>query len=102
MFGKNCAIVSLASSGGKIGSIIGYEEVKKMGLHIVGSECRYRVGSEIPTGNTLRQIVCRFALACSSKQELMDEIELINESVHVLNENGEDMCVRFNPNILLQ
>lgn len=102
MFGKSCAIVSLASSGGKIGSIIGYEEVMKMGLHIVGSECRYRVGSEVPSGNTLRQIVCRFALACNSIQELADEIEIINKCVHVFNEEGKDMCVRFNPNILLQ
>jgi hypothetical protein len=51
-----------------------------------------------PSGDTLRQIVMRFVLVCESNDQLVRDIEAINCSIHILDEEGKDLCYCFNPN----
>lgn len=94
--GKVCCVTSFVSKGGKIGRIINYEKTAKALRSIVDSECRYQEGDETPNGNTLRQIVIRFVLICDSKDQMINDIDYINNSVKVLDVNGNDMCLTFN------
>ena len=94
--GKACCVTSFVSKGGTVGKIIGYEEALKSVPSIVSSECRYHEGDVTPDGNTLRQIMLRFSLVCDSKKQMINDIETINHTVTVLNDKGEDMCLKFN------
>lgn len=94
--GKVCCVTSFVSKGGRIGEIINYEETARALTSIVDSECRYHEGDETPNGNTLRQIVIRFVLICDSQAQLVSDIDYINNSVKVLDVNGNDMCLTFN------
>lgn len=94
--GKVCCVTSFVSKGGKVGKIIGYDEVQKIVPSVVSKECRYQEGDETPDGNTLRQIMLRFVLVCDSEEQLVKDVETINNTVQVINDNGEDMCYRFN------
>ena len=94
--GKVCCVTSFVSKGGKVGKIIGYDDVQKTVPSVVSKECRYQEGDETPDGNTLRQILLRFVLVCDTKEQLIDDVETINHVVTVLNDKGEDMCYRFN------
>lgn len=93
--GKHCCVTSFASKGGKIGKIIGYNEIASKVPSIVASEMRYNEGDITPQGNTLSQIVLRFVLVCDTQENLVRDIETINSSIKVLGENGEDICYRF-------
>ena len=94
--GKKCCVTSFVSKGGKVGKIIGYDEIQQKVSSIVSSECRYHEGDETPNGNTLRQIVLRFVLVCDSIEQLISDVEAINDVVKVMDDKGEDMCYRFN------
>lgn len=94
--GKFCCVTSFVSKGGKVGKIIGYEDVEKAVPSVVSKECRYQEGDETPNGNTLRQILLRFVLVCDTKEQLINDVETINQIVTVLNDKGEDMCLKFN------
>ena len=96
MKGKMCCVTSFVSIGGIIGKIIGYEDALKTVPSIISSECRYHEGDTTPDGDTLRQIVLRFTLVCDSKEQMINDIECINQKVAVLNDKGEDMCLKFN------
>ena len=96
MRGKVCCVTSFVSKGGTIGKIIGYEDTLKSVPSIISSECRYHEGDTTPDGDTLRQIVLRFTLVCDSKEQMINDIECINQKVTVLNDKGEDMCLKFN------
>lgn len=94
--GKHCCVTSFVSKGGKVGRIVGYEDAIKSVKSIIDSECRYQVGDVTPNGNTLRQIMMRFVLVCDNVDQMVDDVESINNSIVVLNDKGEDMCLRFN------
>lgn len=94
--GKICCVTSFVSKGGRVGKIINYEKTAHALKSIVDSECRYHEGDETPSGNTLRQIVIRFVLICDSKAQLLRDVEYINNSVKVLDTDGNDMCLTFN------
>ena len=96
MRGKMCCVTSYVSKGGTIGKIIGYEDALNTVSSIISSECRYHEGDATPDGDTLRQIVLRFTLVCDSKEQMIKDIECINKKVIVLNDKGEDMCLKFN------
>ena len=98
--GKSCAVVSFVSKGGVVGRIFGYDEIRGKVPTIVCSECRYNEGDTIPSGNTLHQIVLRFVLVCDSKEKLKEDIGFINNNVQVLDLDGNDMCLKFNPSVL--
>ena len=93
--GKSCAVISFVSKGGRIAKITGVEEISETIPHIISSERRYKEGDITPSGNTLYQIVLRFVLVCDTKKQLYDDINQINNSVHVLGDDGSDICLRF-------
>lgn len=97
---KICAVISLVSKGGVIGNITGFDEIEKKVSSIIDKECRYSVGAVVPIGNTLKQIVIRFVLICNSVSELISDIEKINSNVNIYSTNGEDMCLKFNTQLL--
>lgn len=93
--GKFCCVTSFVSKGGRIGKIINYEKTAHALSSIVDSECRYHEGDETPNGNTLRQIVIRYVLICDTVEQLIADVEFINNSVKVLDVDGNDMCLTF-------
>ena len=99
--GKSCCVTSFVSKGGTVGKIVGYEGIQNKVPSIIDSECRYHEGDVTPDGNTLRQIVLRFVLVCESKEQMVRDIEMINNSIQVLDDKGEDMCYRFDARILM-
>lgn len=95
LHGKKCGVLSYVSPGGIVSRIEGYDSIVKTLPSIIDSECRYKVGDTIPSGNTLRQIVLRFVLICDSLEELANTINRINEGISVLDANGTELCVKF-------
>lgn len=100
--GKCCGIISFATKGGIVSAIRGLEEAIANTPSVISHECRYPVGADTPSGNTLRQIHLRFVMICESREQMAKDIQYINETVSVLNEQGEDMCFRFDPNQLFE
>ena len=95
MHDKVCCVASFVAKGGKVGRIQHFEETINKVPSIVDSECRYHEGDTIPDGNTLRQIMLRFVLICDNREQLIDDIEYINNSIKVLDEYGKNMCYTF-------
>lgn len=93
--GKQCCVLSFVAKGGRINKIIGFHEVENSLKSIIATECRYKEGDMLPKTNTLRQIVLRFVLVCNSKEELARDIDYINEHVAVLDEKGDELCLKF-------
>lgn len=97
MKGKICGVVSLVSKGGIVGKISGIEDVMKHLKSVYDYECRYAVGSKVPNGNTLRQIMIRFVLINDTTQKMIEDIKYINNHVAVLDNDGHNMCMYFDP-----
>jgi biotin carboxylase len=95
MNNKVCCVASFVAKGGTVGEILNFEETVKKVPSIVDSECRYHEGDIVPDGNTLRQIMLRFVLICDKREQLVKDIEYINNSVKVLDEDGQNMCYTF-------
>ena len=93
--GKSCCVTSFVSKGGTVGRIIGYNEIQNKVKSIINSECRYKEGDVTPSGNTLHQIMLRFVLVCDNIEQMIRDVEIINNSVKVLDEKGDDLCYRF-------
>jgi hypothetical protein len=100
--GKCCGIISFATKGGRVSAIRGLEEAVANTPSVVQYECRYPVGADTPSGNTLRQIQLRFVMICESREQMARDIRTINETVSVSNEKGEDICLRFGPGQLFE
>ena len=95
--GKHCCVTSFVSKGGRISQISGYDDITFKVPSIVDKECRYHVGDMTPSGDTLRQIVMRFVLVCNTQDQLMEDIETINHSIRILDGEGKDLCLFFDP-----
>lgn len=93
--GRFACVLSFVSKGGTIARIDNFDNIERRIPSIIDKECRYKVGDSTPSGDTLRQIVLRFVLVCDSKEQMVDDIETINQSIVVLNNEGKDMCLRF-------
>ena len=72
-----------------------FDDAVKAVPSIVDSECRYHEGDIVPDGNTLRQIMLRFVLICNNRKQLVKDIEYINNTVKVLDVDGQNMCYTF-------
>ena len=97
MKGKCCGIISFVTKGGVVGSISGLEEAVAATPSVVEYESRYPVGSETPYGRTLRQLMIRFVMICDSREKMAEDIAYLNEHITVLDENGNDMVIKMNP-----
>ena len=99
MGGRVYAIYSLVGRHGNIASILGADCLAEKLPCLFNVEQRYHVGDAIPDTDTLRQIVLRFCLECSSKEELAYAIETINNTVEVRDAQGESLIVPFRGNL---
>ena len=93
--GKVCCVVSFVAKGGRVGRIYNFDKTLKAVPSIVDSECRYHEGDYVPDGNTLKQIMLRFVLICDNYFQLINDIEYINKSIRVIDDNGQTMCFTF-------
>lgn len=94
--GKCCAVVSFASAGGVVAEIRGLEEVQSL-PEVIRVENRYPVGSAVPNGDTLRQIMLRFVILTESREALARTIERINAAVHATDIQGNEMLIGMEP-----
>jgi biotin carboxylase len=99
--GKSCAVVSLVGLGGRVGRIAGLEEAVANTPSVIDYESRYPVGRIVPTGNTLHQLMIRFAMVAANREELAQDIGYLNSAVQVLDDQGANMVARFDPGRLL-
>ena len=100
--GKCCGIVSLVGRGGKVGRIIGLEEAVCSTPSVVEYESRYPVGSVVPDTNTLRQLMIRFVMICTTREQMVNDVRYLQGNIQVLDENGDDMLVHLEPNRILE
>lgn len=101
MHGKCCGVVSFAAKGGRVAAIKGMEKAVSDTGSVIEYENRYPVGSITPDGDTLHQLMLRFVMAADSREDLADDISHLNETVSVLDEEGNNMVVKFDPSLLL-
>lgn len=94
--GECCGIVSYAACRGTIGEVSGLEKLSSI-KELLSCELRYNKGASIPSGNTLRQIVLRFVLRCSDRQNMFNTIRNINSNVDILDDKGQNISVKFAP-----
>lgn len=100
--GHCCAVASFIALGGrKVGAIRGLKEAVAACPGVIAYESRYPVGFVTPDTDTLRQLMIRFVMDCSSRDELVREITYLNNAVTVLDETGCNMVVRPDPRVLL-
>ncbi len=97
MKGKCCGIVSFVAKGGKVGVIEGLEQAVNHTPSVIEYESRYPVGAETPNGDTLRQLMIRFVMLCDSREQMAEDIAYLNEHITVLNDQGENMVVKMEP-----
>lgn len=96
-----CKLSPLARVG-KIGSIVGLDEISKNN-NIVSINPSYEDGGEITGYGTLKQIVCRFFIVAKTKGDLKDTIDFIYDKFDVLDENGQSLLMqKFDTDILLR
>jgi len=93
--GKIGAVVSLVGRGGTVGEISGISHAVREAKSIFDWESRYSVGSLVPDGDSLRQLMIRFAMLSDTVKGLALDIDKINSLVRVLDDSGHDMCFRF-------
>lgn len=99
--GKCCAVASFAARHGVVARICGVEEALRRLPGGTVWESRYFAGDEIPDTDTLRQLVLRFWLVCEDRSALSHEVHLLNRMVAVLDENGNDLLIRPDPEAFL-
>lgn len=100
MKGKICGTVSFATKGGVVGKILHLEESVKAVPDVIKYECRYKEGAETPSGNTLRQLMLRFVIVSDNKEVFKKNIHYLNHHIQVLDDQGHEMCIRFDENLL--
>ncbi len=102
LHGKCCGIVSFVAKGGVVGKIDGLEEAVSATPSVISYENRYPVGTTTPDTDTLRQLMIRFVMVCENRQQMVKDIDYLNRHITVLNEQGEDMVVKMNPEKILK
>ncbi len=95
--GKCAGIVSFVAKHGVVGSISELEKTVKAVPGVLEFENRYPIGYETPDTNTLRQLMIRFVMLCDNRNKMAESIAVLNENISVLNTNGENMVIKFDP-----
>lgn len=92
MRGKIGASQVVLLKKGIIKSIIGIEEVKKLD-GVVHTTQRLYEGDEVYIEGSEQQVLVRFHIVCNSIDELNELVNEINTLIHVLDEEGCEMCL---------
>ena len=100
--GKCCGIVSFVAHHGIVGSISGLEETVARNRGVIEYENRYPVGREVPDTDTLRQLMLRFVMVCGNRKQLAEDVEMLNNGITILDENGKNMVLKFSPERLFE
>lgn len=100
LHGKCCGVISFVGKGGVVGKIDGLTEAVNATPSVVDYEVRYPVGSEIPDGDTLRQLQTRFVLECDNREQMARDIQYLNDNVQVTGINGKNLVIKMEPNRL--
>ncbi len=95
--GKCCGVVSFVARGGVVGAIEGLEDAVARTKSVIEYESRYPVGSTVPDGDTLHQLMIRFVMICDSRDQMARDIEYLNGHVNAFDSNGNDMVVKMDP-----
>lgn len=95
--GMSCGIVSYVAKGGTVGRITGLEETIHSLDSVIRYENRYPVGTETPKGDTLKQLMLRFVLICENREKMKQDIQYINEHIHVYDTDNQEMVLKFDP-----
>lgn len=98
--GKCCGIISLVARGGRVRRIVGLENAVISTPSVIEYESRYPVGSLVPDGDTLRQLMIRFVMVCHTREQMIHDVKYLNEHIQVFDENGENMVIYLDPNRL--
>ncbi|WP_292143942.1 ATP-grasp domain-containing protein [Butyrivibrio sp.] len=99
--GKSAGIISIASPGGKVGRISGVTDVLNTISNIKFFEQRYFEGDEIPSGDTLRQLVLRFTIVANNREDMVNDIKRINDCISISDSNGKTMDSKIIPEAIL-
>jgi biotin carboxylase len=97
LHGRCCGVISFVGRGGEVCSVTGLPGDLEGLDDVVAYESRYPAGSTIPDGDTLRQLAIRFILDCPSREAMSDTVSRLNESVDVLDANGESLVIKMDP-----
>lgn len=89
VFKNYMATYVLYAHGGKVGTVQ-YDAVKTHPEIIDISPYVY-VGKEIPDKGTTQQRVISFKICAPTLQGMIDDIHFVQENLHILDENGQDM-----------
>jgi hypothetical protein len=94
------AVISLVGRGGRVGGIRGICEAVREAEGVFDWENRDPVGSMVPDGDGLHQLMVRFFVLAKSMKSLRSDINVINQNVRVVDELGLEMCQYFDPSRL--
>lgn len=77
-------------NAGKIGNILGVENVKKH-KNVVTFFTRYSVGERVPECNDVRKRFAEIGIVCKSKKEVTDVCRFIQQELKVLDDQGNSL-----------
>jgi len=100
--GRCCAVISIAAREGVVGAINGWKETIQELPSILSYENRCQVGQWMPNGDTLRQLAIRFVMVCESREKMAADIAFINKKIEILDQEGQDMAIKMQPEVLIK
>jgi hypothetical protein len=86
-YNKCCCIFPLVSKGGRVGRVIGLEEITNK-KSLIALDRLYDIGDYIEKSGTLRQVYLQFLLIENTLQEVKNSIKEIQATVKVLDDKG--------------
>lgn len=99
--GRCCGVVSFVGRSGIVGQIEGINEAVTAMKSVIDYEIRYPVGSRVPDGDTLRQLLVRFVMVCDNREQMVKDINFLNTAVQVKDIEGKNMVIKMAPERLL-
>lgn len=94
--GKHAVLFSIPIRAGKIGKIAGVEKIAKS-LELIDYSQYYQVGDEIPERyiGTTMQFFCRFKFFAECRNDIVDKIKFIQNTLCIEDINGKDMFFKY-------
>ena len=88
--GKSVCVLFPIIRAGKISEVQGLEEISAM-PEVIGYTLRHNVGEDIPFTGNVNQRFGEFSVIAENRSELKKSIQKVLDTLHVLDENGEEM-----------